>query len=539
MGKRIIALQNTSDITNDTYIPVDSESNGAKKISAGFINNIVTDVTVDNTSVVNNGVAAISLSDKQDVLTPGTNIQIQNNTISATDTTYSNFSGTDGTNAGTSGLVPAPTTSDSNKFLKSDGTWTTISGSSSVVANPSGTSTDTLNTISIDNVIYEIQGGSGGGSGYSETVLNDGTNTNNVYTLSDSMNNYDLLEIEWNYADSYYGSVITSVESFKTSESGVLVKNTDSILFCLQYTSDTSVTRYSISGSLEIRQIKGLKFGGGSANIVELTEYDYVQITPEADTLYLVYENERVLDPNYNYYTYGDNDEIVVRVYHEGESDEEIVWFFHGFSQASGLQPIPSELLPYYKLTTVQSAKSYLTGTSSIDGWVAVSIYQGNHVIGLYNTSYGGYSTNAIDAVIVMGNGAEQNTTYYDPYVYIGGSDPVRKIYYNGRKYLSGGYSENVLYTASDLSFSDITVDWSWSDYDQYIFMVHDALPNVQNGDTTVVTTSQINNFISDGTLQYFYRGGYYAGYTYSNNQITANEHVTILITQIIGIKFG
>ena len=38
------------------------------------------------------------------------------------------FTGTDGVNAGVHGLVPAPTTSDVNKYLKSDGTWATVSG---------------------------------------------------------------------------------------------------------------------------------------------------------------------------------------------------------------------------------------------------------------------------------------------------------------------------------------------------------------------------------------------------------------------------
>lgn len=60
--------------------------------------------------------------------TAGTNIQITNNEISATDTTYSAFQGTDGTEAGSSGLVPAPAASDTNKYLKSDGTWATVSG---------------------------------------------------------------------------------------------------------------------------------------------------------------------------------------------------------------------------------------------------------------------------------------------------------------------------------------------------------------------------------------------------------------------------
>ena len=61
----------------------------------------------------------------QNKLSAGSNISIQGDTISATDTTYSDFVGTDGTTAGTAGLVPAPTTSDAGKFLKADGTWDT------------------------------------------------------------------------------------------------------------------------------------------------------------------------------------------------------------------------------------------------------------------------------------------------------------------------------------------------------------------------------------------------------------------------------
>ena len=72
--------------------------------------------------------ADVLLNAKQDTLTAGTNIQISNNTISATDTTYSNFTGTDGTAAGTAGLVPAPATTDAGKFLKADGTWDDAGG---------------------------------------------------------------------------------------------------------------------------------------------------------------------------------------------------------------------------------------------------------------------------------------------------------------------------------------------------------------------------------------------------------------------------
>ena len=169
---------------------------------------------------------------------------------------------------GESGRVPAPTIADKDKYLKGDGTWDTPSGGgggSSVIPNPTGTPTDTLDTVSIDGTIYEIQGSGGGGSGsgYTETVLNNGTHSSDVYTLSDSISNYDMLEIEWIYNSSYYGTSITSVESFKTNATGILVDNTDNILFVMQYTSETTMTRTQKYGSLEIRQIKGLKFGGG------------------------------------------------------------------------------------------------------------------------------------------------------------------------------------------------------------------------------------------------------------------------------------
>lgn len=59
----------------------------------------------------------------QEKLTAGTNVQINGNTISATDTTYSNFTGTDGQTAGSAGLVPAPATTDADKVLGANGNW--------------------------------------------------------------------------------------------------------------------------------------------------------------------------------------------------------------------------------------------------------------------------------------------------------------------------------------------------------------------------------------------------------------------------------
>lgn len=61
--------------------------------------------------------------DLQDKLTAGDNIQIDGTTISATDTTYDDFVGATSDAAGEAGLVPAPASGVTEKFLKSDGTW--------------------------------------------------------------------------------------------------------------------------------------------------------------------------------------------------------------------------------------------------------------------------------------------------------------------------------------------------------------------------------------------------------------------------------
>lgn len=98
--------------------------------------------------------------------TAGTNIQISSsNVISATDTTYSNFVGTDGQTAGTAGLVPAPATTDAGKFLKADGTWGTAGGGGpSVVQTAGGSTTDVMSQKAATEMVYS--GGQIGALGY-------------------------------------------------------------------------------------------------------------------------------------------------------------------------------------------------------------------------------------------------------------------------------------------------------------------------------------------------------------------------------------
>ncbi|SCW26624.1 hypothetical protein SAMN05660484_00029 [Eubacterium ruminantium] len=58
---------------------------------------------------------------------------------------------------GESGRVPTPHAGDEDKYLKGDGTW--AAGNSNVEANPSGTPTDTLESVKINNTIYQLPEG--------------------------------------------------------------------------------------------------------------------------------------------------------------------------------------------------------------------------------------------------------------------------------------------------------------------------------------------------------------------------------------------
>lgn len=62
-------------------------------------------------------------------------------TIDLQDTTYEAFVGTDGSQAGSAGLVPAPTAADADKYLKSDGTWS-AGGVEAILYDETGQNTD-------------------------------------------------------------------------------------------------------------------------------------------------------------------------------------------------------------------------------------------------------------------------------------------------------------------------------------------------------------------------------------------------------------
>lgn len=159
------------------------------------------------------------LGGKQNTLTAGSNIQINGDTISATDTTYSVMSGASAGSAGTSGLVPAPAAGDQNKALKGDGTWGDVSSGTIFYMNSAETGTtrhlykssDMTGLVTMQNIIDANEEGqvvvristSVDPSSYSDMYLQ------NAYVAS---GDYQMIFLD----NQYYYSFDTSLTSDNT-----------------------------------------------------------------------------------------------------------------------------------------------------------------------------------------------------------------------------------------------------------------------------------------------------------------------------------
>lgn len=293
--------------TSGNAVTLDGDAGLTFTTSGG--SSTITGITSSSGNSTSLAASQSMVSAKQDALTAGTNITISNNTISATDTnTLSDLTDTaisslaDGQvlkyNAtsgkwvnGTGGSggaevilgTTAPTAAqgsngnlyiqydDTNnntvthEYVKISGAWEEIAiggGGSSVIANPSGTATATLNKVEIDNVIYDLPsgGGSGGGS-YLSTVINDGTAVSNVLSLSNPYTDFDELLFTWAYDNNLY---ITTLKLYTSN-----ININDTITLDDYYSRDmvltvTSTTAFTITSqndpSMYVLSIRGLKY---------------------------------------------------------------------------------------------------------------------------------------------------------------------------------------------------------------------------------------------------------------------------------------
>lgn len=170
----------TSDLTNDgsdgdsTYVEADELAKVATSGSYADLENKPSIPTVNDATltITQNGTSkgTFTANDADDT------------TIEVSDTTYSNFTGTDGTAAGAAGLVPAPATTDAGKFLKADGSWDTAGGGgikflSASYFNYDDGSTGSFNTVAmwlLDDGFYFMP------SDYTAIPVKGGLNGTNV-----------------------------------------------------------------------------------------------------------------------------------------------------------------------------------------------------------------------------------------------------------------------------------------------------------------------------------------------------------------------
>lgn len=224
------------------------------------------------------------LDTKQDVLTPGDNITITNNRISAqvpvVDVLVNNQSVIGQDNIArvvvdTVDANPAQTPTDTLTSIDINGTVYELQGGgggSDVIPNPIGTPTDTLETIEIDGTVFNIAG-SGGNSNYTEVSLFTGTSRVTNMALSESIKNFDAIEFQtaWMYNGLPYhiSEIITSENLSANNYFAIGVNNYRYVeLLVVDNTHINWVT--GSDNIMYMKEIKGIKYGSGSGGNSEI-----------------------------------------------------------------------------------------------------------------------------------------------------------------------------------------------------------------------------------------------------------------------------
>lgn len=195
--------------------------------------------------------------------------------------TASTMQGATSTTDGVSGLVPQPLIADKDKVLKGDGTW---GDAATVEANPSGTATDTLQTVNIDGIIYEIEGGAGGSGELTEVDLWTNTTGGDVgtYTLSNSIDDFDFIAIYYGVYSEYTSGIVISdyrlvsvkdLNQLHTDGKRLLVTGWNNRTVYLDFSQTTMVIAVAENGNTVLK-VRGIKIGGsGGGSYAETTIY--------------------------------------------------------------------------------------------------------------------------------------------------------------------------------------------------------------------------------------------------------------------------
>ena len=158
------------------------------------------------------------------------------------------------------------------------------SGGSSIIPNPQGTPTDTLNTVEIDGVIYDIEGGGGGAGSSYKNLISQSITATGTYTLSESIENFDFIVVETGYlsgqGNPVVGSTWANVNNLKNNynSGGYSIwvdggNNDRSSAFYFIDATTISVTKASNDDA--IVGIYGVKLGGIGSGYNSTLIWDY------------------------------------------------------------------------------------------------------------------------------------------------------------------------------------------------------------------------------------------------------------------------
>lgn len=378
-------------------------------------------------------------------------------------------------------------------------------GGTSVVPNPQGEPTDTLNTIGIDGTIFDIAGSGGGGTGegsfYKETTLWSGSDSATM-TLSESFKDYDAIMVvaktAYNNTEYSMSAVwLTSYLSYHINDGMRFGLTGDSWYIYFSITDETTFAKQD-QYYLYISEIKGLKFGGGKATRIDLL-WDYIN-----DNSGNIYWSGSALTLNGDIRNY---DEVVVEIV-SAQGDVSDQW-------KSSYQ---------WRLLVDPLINSFEPGTFTI-----CSYDQRSAKFQFTNTTL----------QKLLGNGAEN------------GVIRVYGVTYGGGGGSAGGRTEDVLFEQPYLTANPntITLDHAFTDYDDIQFWMikkddsgyYDYLP-VNN--VPVEYLSDAMNGAISGRTNVINISGWQPMSQFLRISVTSTTQLSIavnnsnfLIRKIVGIK--
>ena len=398
----------------------------------------VSDVKVNNVSVLSGDVAEIDLTDyatssdldgKQDSLTPGTNITIdQNNVISAT--------GGNEVEAN-----PQGTATDTLNTVDIDGTIYTIEGTP-VEANPAGAATADLTKIGINNIIYDLATGNTDYTELTQAQYNALTpaqkNNGTLYFITDAIAGGDGDVAAELLTETEYAALTTEQ------------KTNGLIYFVKEDAGSSSTVRKIYYMNLEF----GSTGGGGGGNVADvyvngtsaldsnhiaqvkthrvLTQdaYNALSISEKNNgTIYFIQSGGSISD-----YTFvvSQDETCIVRI---NNTTQESLWFWCGFNNEYGDAAPPTELAQYVPDTLVMTS-NYPSGGTIQNGWVG--FYNSN--IRSWDQSTGYIVTGLMYGVLDLNDPTSQQVRpYFNPYEI---ADSITSIYYMSNKYTKNNIEE-------------------------------------------------------------------------------------------------